>query len=97
MDDLVITVHIAERPYRIKVKSEQEEEQVRKAARRIEQQLQQYKEQYHFNDVQDLLSMILLQFVSQLENIENQTSYKDKSLENKLLEIEQLLDKHIKS
>lgn len=94
---MVITVHIAERPYRIKVKSEQEEEQVRKAARRIEQQLQQYKEQYHFNDVQDLLSMILLQFVSQLENIENQTSYKDKSLENKLLEIEQLLDKHIKS
>lgn len=92
--DLVVTVHIAGRPYRLKVKTEEEEANVRNAATYIEEQLKWHKENYHFNDTQDLLSMIVLQLANKSILLEKQTSYTNHDLEDKLSEIEQLLNKH---
>ncbi len=87
-----ITVHIAERPYRLKVTSEEEEANARYAAQEIERELKLYKDQYHFNDMQDLLSMLLLQYANKSLSLEKQLHFRDKELESKLYDIEQLLN-----
>ncbi len=92
MDDLLITVHIAERPYRLKVTSEEEEANARQAAQEIERELKTYKDQYHFNDMQDLLSMLLLQYANKALSLEKQLQFRDQDLESKLYDIEQLLN-----
>ena len=57
MDELAITVKIADRPYRMTVKAE-EEEVIRKAARLINEKTTEYANTYAFNDNQDLLARI---------------------------------------
>jgi cell division protein ZapA len=61
MEELTITVQIAERPYRLKVKI-QEEEVIRNAARDINELIKSYGDNYAFKDKQDLLAMAALHF-----------------------------------
>ncbi len=61
MDELTITVKIADRPYKMTVKAE-EEEVIRKAARLINEKITEYADTYAFNDNQDLLAMVSLWF-----------------------------------
>ncbi len=61
MEELAITVKIADRPYRMTVKAE-EEEVIRKAARLINEKITEYANTYAFNDNQDLLAMVSLWF-----------------------------------
>ena len=63
MDELAITVKIADRPYRMTVKAE-EEEVIRKAARLINEKITEYANTYAFNDNQDLLAMVSLWFAT---------------------------------
>ena len=60
MDELTISVTIADRPYRLTIKRE-EEEMIRKAAIEINKKLKQYSDNYAFNDKQDLLAMVALE------------------------------------
>lgn len=61
MEQFTISVKIAERVYRMKIKPE-EEEGIRKAAKLINEKVKDYSNTYAFNDYQDLLSMVALQF-----------------------------------
>jgi len=61
MNELTITVKIAERPYKMTVRAE-EEEVIRKAARLINEKITEYANTYAFNDNQDLLAMVSLWF-----------------------------------
>ena len=61
MDQFTISVKIAERVYRMKIRPE-EEEGIRKAAKLINEKVKDYSNTYAFNDYQDLLSMVALQF-----------------------------------
>jgi len=61
MDELVITVKIVDRPYKMTVSAE-EEEVIRKAARLINEKIEEYANTYAFNDNQDLLAMVSLWF-----------------------------------
>ena len=63
MDELAITVKIADRPYKMTVKAE-EEEVIRKAARLINEKITEYANTYAFNDNQDLLAMVSLWFAT---------------------------------
>ena len=63
MDELTITVKIADRPYKMTVKAE-EEEVIRKAARLINEKITEYANTYAFNDNQDLLAMVSLWFAT---------------------------------
>ena len=66
MDDkLSIRVNVADRYYPLKVERE-EEERIRKAARMINEKVQQYKLRYADKDVQDFLAMAALQYVIKL-------------------------------
>ena len=66
MDDkLSIRVNVADRYYPLKVEKE-EEERIRKAARMINEKVQQYKLRYADKDVQDFLAMAALQYVIKL-------------------------------
>ena len=51
MEELTITVNIADRPYRLKIKRE-EEEIIRKAVREIDARIKEYSEHFSFNDKQ---------------------------------------------
>ncbi len=61
MDQFTISVKIAERVYRMKIRPE-EEEGIRKAAKLINEKVKDYSNTYAYNDYQDLLSMVALQF-----------------------------------
>ncbi len=73
MDDkLSINVNVAERYYPLKI-DRNDEEKIRKAARLINEKVQQYKMRYNDKDVQDYLAMAALQFVIKLIECEDKS------------------------
>ena len=70
MDDrLSIRVNVADRYYPLKIERKDEEE-IRRAARMINEKVLQYKQRYTDKDVQDFLAMAALQFVIKVINSE---------------------------
>ena len=94
MDKLTISVTIADRPYRLKIQKE-EEERVRKAAKNINERIKQYSENYAFNDRQDLLAMVSLEFANSSMVFENQITDTDQKAKEKLTEIDNILSEHL--
>ena len=94
MDELTITVNIADRPYRLKIKRE-EEEIIRKAVKEIDLRLREYSEHFAFNDKQDLLAMVLLHFASTAQKLESDISSGDKMVLTKLQIMEELITHHL--
>ena len=93
MEQTVIQFIIADRPYRLVVKPE-EKETFEEAVRHIEIQMKRYAENFAFQDKQDLLAMVALQYVSEtltLKKAEKQQK-SDNFLAEKLLIIEETLD-----
>ncbi len=94
MEELTITVKIAERPYRLKVK-QSEEELIREAVKDIEERITAYAEQYAYKDMQDLLAMVTLQYASSSLHYEKESVYKDNHLMDKLQEINKVLSENM--
>lgn len=59
---IAINLILGDRTYRIKIE-QSEEEKVREKAKKLNDQLIQYKKQYAGKDMQDYLAMVLLSFV----------------------------------
>jgi len=95
MDELSITVVIADRPYKLKI-ARNEEEGLRKAAKVIEEQMEKYASYFQFKDKQDLLAMVALQFSSSVIDLEGQLRYRDNEMLDKLAEIDTVLTEHLK-
>lgn len=72
-----VNIRIAGRSYPLVVKNE-EEEVLRKAAKRIEEYVSTFENNYNINEKQDALAMSALQLASELENLINKNS-EDKS------------------
>lgn len=90
MDELSITVVIADRPYKLTI-NRSEEEGVRKAATAIDNQIEKYASYFQYKDKQDLLAMVALQFsVSSIE-YENQLKFRDQELMQRLSGIDKVL------
>jgi hypothetical protein len=68
-EKFTIKVNIADRYYPLRI-SRADEEQVRGAAKRINDTILQYRKTYHDKDNQDFLAMALLQFVNKLTELE---------------------------
>ncbi|MCE2847792.1 MAG: cell division protein ZapA [bacterium] len=65
MQNLIpINLLVGDRTYRLKIKAE-DEETVRKMAKKMNDQLNQFKSQYPGKDMQDYLAMSLLSFVTE--------------------------------
>ena len=79
MDELAISVKIADRPFKMTVRVE-EEEVIRKAARLINEKIEKYANTYAFNDIQDLLSMVSLAFATNALKAEAKAGQADTDL-----------------
>jgi len=87
MDKLKIKVSIAGRVYPLTIERE-EEENIRKAAAKIEAIVKQFESNYAVKDKQDLLAMCALQLSSKVETEEGKTLVDTSSLENQIDSIE---------
>jgi cell division protein ZapA (FtsZ GTPase activity inhibitor) len=95
MGDHTIKVNIANRPYRLKIATEEEEELIRKSAEHIESLIKDYGSKYHYNDFQDLLAMISLQLANSYISMEKNMSYRDHEMTDQLKEIDLFLSSKI--
>ncbi len=93
--DLNINVDIGGRPYPLTI-NRNEEELVRKASEMVNHTIKQYSKTFEYKDMQDLYAMIALQHASGLMRLENEKSFRDKEMKEKLLKIDTLLTSHLK-
>ena len=97
MDDkLKIKVTIGNRVYPLTIKSEQEEEGVRKAVKKINDLIKRFEQSYEVRDKQDVLAMCALQFASAEELKSIYSDLEIKNVENKLKGINEKLAAHLK-
>ena len=94
MREQLISVIIAERPYRLNIKSENEEQVFRNAARLINEKMNDYGSNFAFRDKQDLLAMVTLQFAVEFLQLEGVARNKEKILDQMKL-IDRLLDENL--
>ncbi len=93
--DLNIKVDIGGRPYSLTI-GRSEEELVRKAANDVNRTINKYSKEFEYKDMQDLYAMVSLQYASGLMHIENEKSFRDKEMKDKLMEIDTALTNHLK-
>jgi cell division protein ZapA (FtsZ GTPase activity inhibitor) len=87
--DLSISVTIADRSYKLTI-AKDEEESVRKAAKKINDEVENMQKQYKNKDKQDLLAMIALLSKNEEVKHENNSALEEK-LSERLEEIDNLL------
>ena len=92
--ELNITVVIAGRPYKMSIDPNQEEV-ARKAAEQVNRMIKDYAHRYEFNDQQDLLAMVALQFAHDSMDLETEKNFREQEMEQKLMEIDQLLESNV--
>ena len=91
---LNIKVIIAGRPYKMNVPREQEE-LVRKAAGYVEEAINRFAHSYEYQDQQDLLAMIALQNAVGILELEQKKDFREKEMELKLKEIDEVLSSQL--
>lgn len=94
MSDLSIKVNIAGRVYPLTINRE-EEESVRLAAKRIEDSIKVFQQNYAVKDKQDLLAMTALQLATVKEKPSEQDNNNQEEISSALLEVVAELDKHL--
>ncbi|MEM9022465.1 MAG: cell division protein ZapA [Bacteroidota bacterium] len=97
MGDLSIKVTIANRVYPLTIKRE-EEENIRKAAKLVSENMNDLEENYAVRDRQDLLAMTALQFATQtLSSPEARQGEEAESLKQRLQQLDHRLDHYLDS
>ncbi|MBE0650585.1 MAG: cell division protein ZapA [Bacteroidales bacterium] len=89
-DLLNIKVIIAGRPYKMSIVAEQEEA-ARKAAQLINDTIKEFAHSFEYKDQQDLLAMVALQNAVGKIELEREKNFRDKEMEKKLKEIDEVL------
>ena len=93
-NQLKIKVSIADRVYPMTILPQQEEG-LRKAAKKIEAMIKQFEQSYAVRDKQDVLAMCALQFAAQTEQKTIDNTSEVILAEDKLKALNDLLDKHL--
>ncbi len=94
MDELIaINIPIADRTYRIKIASG-DEEHVRKTIKIINDKVIEFKTEFAGKDMQDYISMVLLWYATQVQN--GKATLMDNNLSEILKKMENQLDKALK-
>ncbi len=92
MEDLIpINIIIADRSYRIKTKSE-DEEQVRKILKTINDKIIEFKTMYAGKDMQDYVSMVIIWYTTQAAS-ESDRPQSDNEISESLRRMEEMIDK----
>ena len=93
-DKLKIKLSIADRVYPLTINPDQEEG-LRKAAKKIEAMIKQFEQSYAVRDKQDVLAMCALQFAAQVEQkVIDKDDDKD-NVANRLNALSDLLHDHL--
>jgi cell division protein ZapA len=97
MSDLIkIKITIADRVYPLSIAPDQEEG-LRNAAKNIMSMIKQFEQNYAVRDKQDVLAMCALQYATKIES-KNNINNQDVAKENeKVLELIDIIDVHLKS
>ncbi|NOY49076.1 MAG: cell division protein ZapA [Chlorobi bacterium] len=85
-----INVSIAGRPYSLTI-NQSDEEEVREAAKRVNQAIKDYSNAFEYKDHQDLFAMMSLQFAANSIHLEYEKTFRDEEMLKKLSEIDDLL------
>ena len=93
MESLKIKVTLANRTYPLTIKRE-DEEQLRKAVKVVEERLKVYEKSFAARDTQDLLSMCLLEMSVKVLT-DDQKVKVDSSVEKQLQMLESLIDEQL--
>ncbi|MDR9457699.1 MAG: cell division protein ZapA [Salegentibacter sp.] len=96
MDKLRIKISIADRVYPLTIEPQQEEG-LRKAAKKIEAMIKQFEQSYAVRDKQDVLAMCALQFAAQTEQNDIEAVGDMQEAEEKLRSLNELLQQHLAS
>lgn len=94
MSSFKITVHIADREYRLNINRE-EEEKIRKVVGQVNDNLKKYAENFEFKDKQDLLAMVVLESAIRNADLKKQVDFQQSQLEGKLKEIDGVLSENL--
>lgn len=86
-----ITVVVLDRPYKLRV-NPSEEETIRKAVQIINKRAEEYKKQFAYKDMQDILAMMSVEMSTKIVQLEENEQYVNSKLATKLQEIENVLD-----
>ncbi|OIQ30270.1 MAG: cell division protein ZapA [Bacteroidetes bacterium MedPE-SWsnd-G2] len=95
-DQLKIKLSIANRVYPLTIAPNQEEG-LRKAAKKIENMINQFEQNYSVRDKQDVLAMCALQFASQVEQKGIDNAQINDEVQGKLKSLNDLLALHLVS
>lgn len=93
-NQLKIKISIADRVYPMTILPEQEEG-LRRAAKKIDFMIKQFEQNYAVRDKQDVLAMCALQFAAQTEQKTIENSSELVLAEEKLKALNELLAKHL--
>lgn len=93
-EQLKIKLSIANRVYPLTITPNQEEG-LRKAAKKIEAMISQFEQSYSVRDKQDVLAMCALQFASQVEQKTIDKAYVNEEVQEKLEALNELLKSHV--
>lgn len=95
MDEkLKIKISIADRVYPLTVDPSQEEG-LRSASKKIDIMIKQFEESYAVRDKQDVLAMCALQFASQVEQKQIDTSTNFDEMKDRLSKISETISQHL--
>jgi cell division protein ZapA (FtsZ GTPase activity inhibitor) len=89
-DKLKIKLSIADRVYPLTIRPEQEEG-LRKAAKRINKVIKKFEQDYAVRDKQDVLAMSALQFAAEIEQNQLSSSSELQEAEIELVELNEML------
>jgi cell division protein ZapA (FtsZ GTPase activity inhibitor) len=90
MGEISIKVSIANRIYPLKIRME-EEENVRKAVKVINDKIKDYEENFSVRDKQDLLAMCAIQLATEVISNETRSSSRDGDITRSLTDLDALL------
>ena len=93
---LKIKLSIANRVYPLNIPPNQEEG-LRKAAKKIDAMIKQFEQSYSVRDKQDVLAMCALQFASQVEQKAINQEQVSEHVEDKLKAINNMISEHLSS
>lgn len=95
MEKKVMNLTIADRTYPLHVR-EGQEQIMEKAAKMLNERIQDYATRFKVQDRQDLMAMAALEICSRyFEVLKSEKSSEDESIVSRLMEIDQFLGQHI--
>ncbi|TSA26147.1 MAG: cell division protein ZapA [Bacteroidetes bacterium] len=94
MSELTISLHIADRPYKLVIAPEHEK-LFRHAIELIEKRMRDYSGSYAYKDKQDLLAMVALEYATNYLQDEQMLSGRGETHELKLAKIDKLLAEYL--